>query len=311
MAKTNWQGRIDNPVTPLTLRYHQIVKEIEHTALSQSEKTVAFVGFECEAGVARNQGRIGAKDAPQALRQALSSISWHGSEKSMLYDTGNITCHNDELEEAQQALGKRVKDILEKKIPVVILGGGHETTYGHYLGVRQAYPEAKIGIINIDAHFDMRPYEKQTSSGTMFRQILDEDSNASYFVVGIQRYGNTRDLFEQANKYGVNYILEDEMLGHLEQVQARLAEFIEAHEVVYVTLCTDVLNAAEAPGVSAPSPFGLSAIQVRHLLRFITAFEKVVSFDICEVNPALDLDLRTVKLGAHLINEVVLQFTDL
>ena len=32
-----------------------------------------------------------------------------------------------------------------------------------------------LGIINIDAHFDIRPYDEQPSSGTMFRQILEND----------------------------------------------------------------------------------------------------------------------------------------
>ncbi|MDQ7861898.1 arginase family protein [Peribacillus frigoritolerans] len=50
-------------------------------------------------------------------------------------------------------------------------------------------PNAKIGILNIDAHFDLRSYEEITSSGTMFKQILDHDHQVSYLPIGIQRYG--------------------------------------------------------------------------------------------------------------------------
>ena len=83
----------------------------------------------------------------------------------------------------------------------IILGGGHETAYGHYLGVRNYIgKEAKLGIINIDAHFDLRPYNEQPSSGTMFRQILEQDENSSYLVLGIQRYGNTQALFDKADE---------------------------------------------------------------------------------------------------------------
>ena len=58
----------------------------------------------------------------------------------------------------------------------IIFGGGHETAYGHYLGVRKYIGEdASLGIINIDAHFDLRPYDEQPSSGTMFKQILEHD----------------------------------------------------------------------------------------------------------------------------------------
>ncbi|MFE4430873.1 arginase family protein, partial [Peribacillus butanolivorans] len=56
--------------------------------------------------------------------------------------------------------------------------------------------------------------------------------------------------------------------------------------------------------VSAPSSFGLSGKIVRELIRKITSHKKTISFDICEVNPSLDYDNRTVKLAANLINEV-------
>ncbi len=75
-----------------------------------------------------------------------------------------------------------------------------------------------------------------------------------------------------------------------------------------LTLCTDVLNAAFAPGVSAPSPFGLTPMAVRALIRTVASHEKALSFDICEVNPAVDENGRTVKLGAYLTNEAIMAF---
>ena len=109
----------------------------------------------------------------------------------------------------------------------IILGGGHETLYGHYLGVREVIgKDATLGIVNIDAHFDLRPYDEQPSSGTMFRQILESDANARYFVAGIQRYGNTQELFDRADLLGVTYVYEDEMIpGQLEKLMDSLDSF--------------------------------------------------------------------------------------
>jgi formiminoglutamase len=75
-----------------------------------------------------------------------------------------------------------------------------------------------------------------------------------------------------------------------------------------LTLCTDVLNAAFAPGVSASSPFGLTPMVVRTLIRTVASRKKTLSFDICEVNPAVDENGRTVKLGAYLTNEAIMAF---
>ena len=68
------------------------------------------------------------------------------------------------------------------------------------------------------------------------------------------------------------------------------------------------MQAAYAPGVSAPSPFGLHPKTVRDLIRHIVAKEKVLSFDVSEVNPVVDENNKTVTLAAQLINESLIHF---
>ena len=162
----------------------------------------------------RNKGQLGAAKAPNELRSELAKLPWKLSSEKHLVDLGTIECTGNDLEKAQHQLGDVVNKALNKKMTPIILGGGHETAYGHYLGVRNYIGKAaKLGIINIDAHFDLRPYNEQSSSGTMFRQILEQDENSSYFVLGIQRYGNTQALFDKADELGVTYICEEDMHG--------------------------------------------------------------------------------------------------
>lgn len=307
-----WTGRTDSDDNRKSFRYHQIVETTPPKTSFSTAPTIGIIGFSCEEGVRRNKGRLGAAHAPDALRGELAKLPWRSKESVHLWDTGTVICEDSALETAQQQLGKQVTTLLQKGITPIILGGGHETAYGHYLGVRQHLgPEANIGIVNIDAHFDLRPYDEQTSSGTMFKQILDADSNAHYYVVGIQRYGNTDDLFDRANALGVHYVLEEDMNSEqwpaLEQA---LHSFMDQQDAILLTLCTDVLSAAVAPGVSAPSPFGLQPHAVRSLIRTVVAHPSTLSFDISEVNPLLDEQQRTVKLGAYLVNEAIATFCD-
>ncbi|MGG4498359.1 formimidoylglutamase [Brevibacillus reuszeri] len=306
-----WTGRTDHTQRRSSFRYHQIVENIELEQLTKYHApTCAIVGFECEEGVRRNQGRLGAAKAPNAIRQALASLPWKLAEQQQLIDVGNVSCLDDALEKAQEELGQAVATLFSKSVTPIILGGGHETLYGHYIGVRAHIgKDATLGIINIDAHFDLRSYETQPSSGTMFRQILEQDHNSHYFVLGIQRFGNTQELFDKADELGVRYVYEEDMSdARMSEIASELNEFIERHDYVMLTLCTDVLNAAFAPGVSAPSPFGLSPATVRSLIRTVAAHKKTLSFDICEVNPVLDENGRTVKLGAYLTNEAIMGF---
>lgn len=300
-----WQGRIDHNTERAYFRYHQII-QLTTTA---KQGSIGLIGFVCDEGVRRNNGRVGAKDAPFALRKQLAQLPWRNPiHEHTLIDFGDIICEGHALERAQRELGDKVSDILTNG-KAIVLGGGHETLYGQYLGVRKAAgPDASIGLLNIDAHFDMRSYDNQTSSGTMFKQILDEDPNAHYFVCGIQQYGNTTALFDTADQYDVQYFLDEQL--NSAKFTTELNNFMDAHDVLLVTLCMDVLNAAEAPGVSAPSPFGLSALKVRDILRRMVSHKKTVSFSICEVNPSLDVNNRTAKLGAYFINEVIMNSSE-
>ena len=305
-----WSGRTDHLENRASFGVHQIIEKIQLEDLTSLDNACAIIGFECDEGVQRNKGQSGAATAPNELRKELSKIPWKLAAEKRLIDLGNIECVGSELEQAQQQLGSVVSTVLSKKVTPIILGGGHETAYGHYLGVRDYIgSEASLGIINIDAHFDLRTYEEQSSSGTMFRQILEHDKNSHYFVVGIQRFGNIVELFDKADELGVNYLYEEDVTsGPIDETLTALELFMDKHDFVLLTLCTDVLNAAFAPGVSAPSPFGLNPSIVRSIIRTVASNKKTLSFDISEVNPTLDENNRTVKLGAYLTNEAITSF---
>ncbi len=306
--KKQWKGRIDSTTNTSSFRLHQKVTRIPINDVSASNHQQAgIVGFICDEGVRRNQGRVGAANGPNALRESLASLPWTFEGDQQIVDVGNILCLNHALEDAQRELGEIIEILRKKKMKCIVLGGGHETLYGHYLGVRAALQhDAKIGIINIDAHFDLRPYDEQPSSGTMFRQILEQDPNVNYFVLGIQRYGNTQELFDKARELQVKYVLEEDLTRESKpQIMNDLQQFMDSHDTILLTLCMDVLNAAVAPGVSAPSPFGLDPTFVRTLIQQVTSHPNTQSFDICEVNPLLDENGRTVKLGAYFVYEAL------
>jgi formiminoglutamase len=300
-----WKGTVESATDRNRFKYHQVVTGPDLA----EDADVALIGFCCDEGVRRNNGRTGAAKGPDAIRTALAPMPWHGKEAT-LCDYGNVSCRDSRLEEAQDELAEKVSEAYGQGSRVVILGGGHETLYGHYLGLRlHLGSEASIGILNIDAHFDLRPFDVEPSSGTMFRQILEEDQNAGYFVIGIQRYGNSRYLFETAGEFDVDYLPEETVRqSDPVQLSKRIQSFIGYYDAVIVTLCMDVLDMAAAPGVSAPSPFGLEPASVRTIIRAACSHPAVRSFDISEVNPDVDEGGRTVRLGAALTNEAILSF---
>ncbi|MBB6611870.1 formimidoylglutamase [Pontibacter sp. Tf4] len=317
-APSTWKGRIDTHDGEEGKRWHQGVKQLnltEETEPADVSQAIAFLGFCCDEGVRRNQGREGAVEGPAALRQAMGSFAWHLDDDVALFDAGDVYCTNQNLEEAQKQLGKKVNTLLSNTYKTIVLGGGHETAYGHFLGIKQALPEGQqLGIINFDAHFDLRSYEKQPSSGTPFLQIADElvadGKEFNYLCLGIQQSGNTHKLFNTAESYGVNYVFAPAMqVYNYEQLREKLQQFTELVDVLYVSIDMDVFAAAYAPGVSAPAALGIHPEIVLILLQEIIASGKLLSLDIVELNPKLDIDNRTAKLGASLLYHVVQQWS--
>lgn len=298
-----WQGRLDGE----ELLYHRIFQRVKTESNYDAVSTNDFVlhGFAVDEGVRRNKGRQGAKDAPDVIRKNMSNFPVIRPDFSLL-DFGNITCEDGNLENTQNELAKNVSKVLLKGGKSLVLGGGHEVTFGHYRGVKTAFPEQKIGIINFDAHFDNRQPENGVgaSSGTGFWQIAQEGEINSLHI-GIQRNSNTLKLFDTAHQFGMKYILADELFfENLPSVYERVNELVESVDFLYVTICMDVFNASIAPGVSASAYNGIFAdAAFMHLYRHILRNEKLIALDIAEVNPSLDIQDHTARLAASLANE--------
>jgi formiminoglutamase len=315
VKKNVWTGRIDGEDAD-SLRWHQAIKVIDLEGNLEGlkfENAVCFIGFSSDEGVERNKGKVGAAEGPNVIRREMSNFP-KTREDIILYDAGNIFCIDEDLKGAQKALSTAVSKILALGMFPIVLGGGHEVAFGTYNGildvVSRYQKKPKIGILNFDAHFDMRPYEDKTSSGTMFLEIADQckerNLDFSYLVLGIQNYGNTRSLFKTAKNTGTEYILARDINDYKElEVKNIINKFIEKNDHIYMTICTDVFSSAYAPGVSAPQPFGIHPKSGRELIRHIAATGKTVSFDIAEVSPRYDSGNITSKLAAILIYELI------
>lgn len=318
-AMEYWKGRVDSDTDYDAFRWHQWVKPIDLCDEKQlvpfeGKLGFCFIGFCSEQGIKRNKGRVGSALAPDFIRTQMSNLPCSFLPDVKLFDAGDIVCDKITMEEGQKQLGRAVEKIQGIGLFPIVLGGGHETTFGHFLGeynsLRAGGEKADLGMVNFDAHFDLRPYDKGSSSGSMFRQMADicrnDDENYHYLPLGIQQHSNTVQLFKVAKELGVNYILAKEVqtsgyANILEKVDLFMASCTNA----YITICTDVFSSAFAPGVSATQSLGLDPEVVLPIIKHIIRTRKVRGFDICEISPRFDQDNTTANLGAVIIFAVV------
>lgn len=305
-----WQGRADSLAGERFFQYVHCLDLRHEESWPAATHRFAIIGFCCDEGVRRNHGRVGAAEGPRALRKALGKLAVQDFSDVALLDVGDIVCTDGDLESAQQALGEVVARLLKDQIKPIVIGGGHEVAFGHYQGIALAKPDIDLGIINFDAHFDLRPLtiEGEGHSGSPFLQIAllrqAQQSPFSYFCLGIQKTGNTRSLFETAASLDTSWIYAEDLHYHpVANYFSQLNDFIQQREAIYLTLCMDVFAAAYAPGVSAPQVMGLLPWQVLPLLRHIVRSGKVMSFNVAELAPPLDHDLLTTHLAAAMVAE--------
>lgn len=299
-----WRGRVDNEAN--SERWHQIVQPLK----SGSEPGLAVIGFASDVGVKRNQGRIGAQGGPEVLRKVLGNLPVHHT--SPLYEVGDVECLNEDLGGAQRRLAHTVARALQFGHFPIVLGGGHEVAFGTWQGLAQFVEELegtnqRIGIINFDAHFDLRSFAVQASSGTPFAQIAAQCNERGwpfqYACLGVSRAANTRALFERATELGV-WVREDHAMtaAQLPEITQQLDAFMAECDHLYLTIDLDAFPASVAPGVSAPAARGISLEVVEPLIGRIRDSGKLRVLDVAELNPHFDVDYHTARLAARLIH---------
>jgi len=272
-------------------------------AESARKPQVFIVGFPTDEGVKRNHGRAGAAQGPDAVRAELyrmtpdasTPVRWRGLLASTL-DLGNLQISSD-LEQDQQALGAAIAPMIADGAIVIVIGGGHETAYGHFLGYSRA--GVRVQILNWDAHPDVRePVDGKGHSGSPFRQALLDPQGAcqGYTVAGLNPLSVAQAHVDFIASRGGRVLwgpsLDDEAVCSL---------YATYFVPTMVSFDLDAVDQAHAPGVSAPAVGGLTpAIWLK------AAFEagrcrSVRSIDVVETNPLLDRDGQTARLAAATI----------
>lgn len=306
-STSDWQGRSDSLTGERFFQKVQ-VQDLQSATEFAFTPSITIAGFCSDTGIIRNQGRPGAKEGPQAIRRELAKLPYHNT--TPLLDVGDIVCLNDKLEQAQEAFAALIQFCHQQHCKTLALGGGHEIAWAHFLGLSACYPA--IGIINFDAHFDLRPLPltNQVNSGTSFKQIYNyyqkQQQAFNYCCLGIQPHANTANLFSFAKNSNTLYLTAEEM-NHspLAQQIQYLQAFLNTQTTIYLSICLDVFAESYAPGVSAPQSLGLLPWQALPLLKYILQSGKVVGLDIAELSPRLDCKEKTARLAAMITAELL------
>ncbi|MBW3467193.1 formimidoylglutamase [Arthrospiribacter ruber] len=293
-----WKGRNSQSID----YWHQAIS----FELTTQKRKVAILGYCGDQGVKRNLGRSGANEGPDAIRKVMASMAYHLPESLSLVDLGNIETIGQDMEGSHDMISEKVADLLEGNVFPILLGGGHDLAYAHGKALLQ-HLESKnqtLGIINLDAHFDLRPLvDGKGHSGSPFHQLSQEFPDSfHYLCLGVQKAANTPGLFQAAKSAKARWMdMEEFRPDNWDYIAELLNGFTNKVNKIYLTIDLDGFSSAFAPGVSAPSPMGFGPELALKVMDWLALSGKMISMDVVEMNPKYDQDNATARLAARCI----------
>ncbi|MDZ4224969.1 MAG: arginase family protein [bacterium] len=258
-----------------------------------------LIGAPDDRGVAVVGGRVGAKEGPAAIRRELG-------KKIPCNDAGDISIAPTQ-EKTYQNLREKISALHRKKTFPILLGGGHDLSFGSLSGFLDVFPEG--GIINIDPHLDARPISEdgKISSGSAYRLLLEKKALKGKQLMewGYRMECNQPANFNYLKEKGVQLVPWPDDYDPIEAAKKNLPPFARSFPALAVSFDMDSIQKDFAPGVSAPAQIGYTAEQAVALVQLLRQFPNLKQFEIMEVNPRFDIEDRTVQLAARLIGELL------
>lgn len=264
---------------------------------------VVILGIPDDRGVVVNHGRIGSRHGPAAFRLCFYRLPLGANNELKdisLWDAGDLVLE-DHVDATHESLRRVVAALHRRGALVIVLGGGHDASYGSLMGVRDVFPSAKL--VNIDAHLDVRPREadNQIGSGTMVRRLIEVGNicGQDIYSLGFHEHCSAASHMQFARENGIHlWSWRDLNRGGRHKVLGDVVHHLAHHESVGVSWDVDSIAGAYAPGVSAPATIGFDAEDVFEIAELLGAHHAVRHLEIMELNPKADPIGATARLMA-------------
>ena len=301
--------RTDDPTDRRLASYVQAVGEGDRvSALEQiGRDDIILIGYPDDRGVDRNGGRIGSAEGPEAVRKHLYKMTPPGDRplptNLKIWDLGDLMCWSMDLLEAHERARETIRDLRQKGARILTIGGGHDRAYPDFV-------DFQGHVLNVDAHLDMRPNPTEPAraghSGTPFRRILSAQRNPPRVsAVGLQRHCNAHAHLEWSKGHRVTTIFLEDFPANPEAQWEQVSNTLELKNAgpYALSIDLDAFAAADAPGVSAPQPQGVSTGLVFRMIRALR--DRTRHLGLYELNPKYDVDDHTARLAARLAFEFI------
>jgi len=277
-----------------------------------AEKTapVGLVGAPLSAGSV-TPGRCDL--APGMLRQTLRRIGRYDVETRRELST-EIRDHNDveldglSIEEAMPRIRDAVTASAGAHGLTLLVGGNNAVTRPGLLGLRA--PLEKVGLITLDAHFDMRELDQGLSNGNPVRALMEDGLPGTNIAqVGLASFANSHKMHEDALSAGNLVITVGELREHgIDQAIARALGHVAHCDALMVDCDIDVIDRSQFPAAPGGRPGGMTVSMFFAGVRRLASDARVRVIDLTEWDPPLDPTDLSALTAARWVAECLAGF---
>lgn len=281
------------------------------------EIDIACVGVPMENSIPL---RTSTQDGPRALREW---SQWYGPihetwgtipfEQFSVADYGDIEFEAVDINSRIEQIYSIYAEFSGAGINTLSIGGEHTMTYPIMKAMGQDEP---LGMLHIDAHGDtggaVIPGDTDALSindASPFRHavldgVLDPERTVQIGIRGRSEY-----FWDFSHQTGMRVITATEF--HEIGIAAVIQEALEiiGDGPCYVTVDNDGIDPVDMPATGLPEPFGISALEVRRLLRGCKSLD-IVGADFAELSPDNDPTGQSANISAALCFEMLCLLTE-
>ena len=276
----------------------------------ESKAPVGLVGAPLAAGsVTAGQCDL----APAMLRQTLRRIGRYDVETQQELDTriadrGDVEIAGLSIEEATPLIAKAVRYSVSLHQLTLLVGGNNAVTRPgvHGLGL----PLDKIGLITLDAHFDMRETREGLSNGNPVRALIEDGlPGANIAQIGLASFANSRKMHEDALAAGNLVVTMEEARRHaIRPVIERALKQLSHCDALVVDCDIDVIDRSQFPAAPGARAGGMAAHDFFTAVRRLAADPRVRVIDLTEWDPPLDSTDLSALTAARWVAECLAGF---
>ncbi len=255
-----------------------------------------------------------ASETPDAFRRTWKSFGTYNLDYDVdlsslnVIDLGDVRQHVTDISICHKNIREAMctMQTTHPKILPISIGGDHSITAMLVKGWKDAHSQERIGILQLDTHFDLRDLQDfGPTNGTPIRNLIESNviRGEDVYNIGLHGFFNARSLKEYADKVNLNYItLQQARKRGIETVITEaLAKLSEKVDTIYLTVDMDVLDISFGPGVPAATPGGMYTHELFEAVYLAGCHKKVKAMDIVCLDPYKDVADATIKAGVHVM----------